>query len=335
MRTRNGVRTMNARTRRSLALLAVLAGSVQAQTPVVLVPDDPADHASSPRPPAPAQPPPAAALFDYDASLPLRFTVLGGQTQDNLRLVDASFQGAPGSTVTCTCILPPNPTHAPAVLFLHSGNSSREEFIPEALALARRGIVCLLIDAPFARPEATLYNPAVRGHDAAMYIRAVVDCRRAVDLLRARPDTDPTRIAFVGHSFGGYVGGILSGVEPRIRSFALIAAFPSLADAVRDRPALAPQRERLGPERVSAYIAEMRPLDAAPFVAAARPLSLLLQFGSRDREVSADQAQRLTAAATGPTTVKTYLCGHELNEPRAVADRDDWLVSRFALAADR
>jgi acetyl esterase/lipase len=315
--------------------LPAVAMLICSQVPLVAVPEEHDDPGANRAPAIAPQPLPAAALFDYDAALPLHFTVQGGQTQDNIRLVDGAFDGAPGSRVTCTYILPPNPSHAPAILFLHWGYTAREEFIPEAAALARRGIVCLLIDAPFARPEPVAYDPSIRGHDAALYIRTVVDCRRALDLLRSRPDTDPSRIAFIGHSFGGYIGGILSGVEPRFQSYVLIAAFPSLADTVRDQPSLAPQRDRLGPDRTNAYIAEMRPLDAAPFVAAARPLTLLMQFGSRDRDVTSDQAERLAAAGPSSTTVKAYLCGHEVNDPRALADRDEWLCDRFGISADR
>ena len=83
---------MNAATRHlSAGLTLVLSAAAAAQIPLVSVPEDPADHTANPRAPIPPQPLPAAALFDYDPALPLRFTVVGGQSRDNLRLVDATF----------------------------------------------------------------------------------------------------------------------------------------------------------------------------------------------------------------------------------------------------
>ena len=39
----------------------------------------------------------------------------------------------------------------------------------------------------------------------------MIDMRRGVDLLLARRDVDPRRIAYVGHSYNANVGALLSG----------------------------------------------------------------------------------------------------------------------------
>jgi len=44
-----------------------------------------------------------------------------------------------------------------------------------------------------------------------------VDLRHAVDVLLARLDVDPRRLAYVGSSFGGTRGGLPAAVEDRIR----------------------------------------------------------------------------------------------------------------------
>ena len=60
-------------------------------------------------------------------------------------------------------------------------------------------------------PEWSTY----RGRDLA--IREVREFRRAIDYLESRPDIDPDRFSYYGHSWGGRVGAMVLAVEPRIR----------------------------------------------------------------------------------------------------------------------
>jgi pimeloyl-ACP methyl ester carboxylesterase len=48
------------------------------------------------------------------------------------------------------------------------------------------------------------------------------DVRRSLDYLATRGDIDTTRLAYVGVSWGGYLGGIFPAIEPRIRAAALL-----------------------------------------------------------------------------------------------------------------
>jgi eukaryotic-like serine/threonine-protein kinase len=53
------------------------------------------------------------------------------------------------------------------------------------------------------------------------------DLRRSVDYLITRRDIDSTRLAFSGVSWGGAIGGLMMGIEPRFRAGILyIAGFP-------------------------------------------------------------------------------------------------------------
>ena len=104
----------------------------------------------------------------------------------------------------------------PAVLFAW-GQGTRSEFVEEAVTLARAGAVSLLLDAPFVRPgpdRKPLFGPE---HPATLQ-QTLVDLRRGVDLLQARPGGRAERLAFVGHSFGAHIGGTLrawrSGLAP-------------------------------------------------------------------------------------------------------------------------
>ena len=48
------------------------------------------------------------------------------------------------------------------------------------------------------------------------------DLRRGVDLLLSRPDVAKDRLGYAGGSYGGAQGGLLSGVETRIKAYVLV-----------------------------------------------------------------------------------------------------------------
>jgi eukaryotic-like serine/threonine-protein kinase len=50
------------------------------------------------------------------------------------------------------------------------------------------------------------------------------DFRRAIDYLHTRPDIDTLRLAFYGRSWGGYMGGLLPALEPRLKTSVLYVA---------------------------------------------------------------------------------------------------------------
>ena len=51
--------------------------------------------------------------------------------------------------------------------------------------------------------------------------QSVVDLRRGIDYLLTRDDIDPERIAIIGNSLGSWIGSILLGTEPRIKTAVL------------------------------------------------------------------------------------------------------------------
>jgi len=50
------------------------------------------------------------------------------------------------------------------------------------------------------------------------------DLGRSIDYLETRPDIDADRLAYIGHSWGGMMGGIMTAVEPRFKASVLVAA---------------------------------------------------------------------------------------------------------------
>jgi dienelactone hydrolase len=97
---------------------------------------------------------------------------------------------------------------------MHWGQGNRGEFLSEAVEMAHRGAIGIMIDAPYWRPDVP--SPA-KGKEAESerdnYIQMVADLRRAVDVLTSRKDVDGTRIGYVGHSLGATWGALGRGRE--------------------------------------------------------------------------------------------------------------------------
>src|SRR6059058_4477494 len=159
-------------------------------------------------------------LFDYDAKAPLDIHDKIIEEFDGGSLHDMTYVSPKGGPVA-------------AVLFGHWGNGTRTEFIPEANLYARAGAVSLLPDYPWDRPQPWHKTPNHYDKpelDREIEIQAVLELRRGIDLLLARPDVDPKRLAYVGHSYGAQWGSILSAVDKRMKTSVLMAGVAEIGD---------------------------------------------------------------------------------------------------------
>jgi len=166
-------------------------------------------------------------------------------------------------------------------------------------------------------------NGAPRG-----LIQNVIDLRRGVDLLVSRPDVDPTRLGFYAGSFGAITGGVLAGVEHRIKAYVLMSLPASFNDALverRLRLARTMQKEEF--ERNSAIIETGAPVY---YVGHAAPSALLIQIGEKDTSIPRESADRLYNAASEPKLYRRYDGGHGLNN-QARLDSAEWLRKQIGI----
>lgn len=286
--------------------------------------------------PPPARPSPGfdpAVVFRHDARGPANVRMGNSLSHAGNIVYELEFDDREGRTVPATLVVPKGMGKHACAVFLHGHASDRAEFLPEAVKLGRHDVVSILIDAPFARPREEVLDPAVPGRDREIYLRAVDDCRSALDLLLTRTDTEHARTVFIGRGFGAHVGSILRSVEPRFTTFALLAPQVSASErTVNDEsPATMALHERVGEARIAAYAAEVAPLDAASFIGGGRDGSILLQFADRNRSVPYSESVRLTTAAGTSAIEKHYVCGNLLNHPTATRERFEFLTAQLHL----
>ena len=278
----------------------------------------------------------ASHLFDYDAKQPLDIHDKAIAAFDGGVLHDITYASPKGGPVAADLVVPNGKGPFAAVLFGLWGNGTHAEFIPEAKIYARAGAVSLIPDYPWDRPAPWHKSPDHFDKpevDRDIEIQAVGDLRRGIDLLLARPDVDPNRLAYVGHSYGAQWGSILSAVDKRMKTSVLMAGVAEMADIMirSDEPSLVEFRKSRPSGQLEKYSQVTGEIDALHFVGHAAPVPLLLQFANYEQYFDQTSMRHYVEAASEPKKVLYYDTGHDLNDPQALKDRYEWLVRYISL----
>jgi len=264
-------------------------------------------------------------LFSYDKNAPLDRRNVGTEQRGPVSIHDLTFVGVdkPVKAYLVTPAAAATTPHA-AILYVHwlgePATTNRTEFLEEAVTLAGRGVVSLLVDAMWSEPK--WYKNRIPEEDYARSIRQVIELRRAMDLLLAQPGIDLQRIAFVGHDFGAMYGILASAADRRAKTYVLMAGIPHLIDWFL----FARQ-----PHDLESYRQQIAPLDPVNFVSRLAPASVFFQFAKTDQYVSAAQATEFYAAAQPRKHLATYEAGHDLHTAEVAADRVAWLEREIGL----
>jgi cephalosporin-C deacetylase-like acetyl esterase len=173
--------------------------------------------------------------FDYDQKAPLDIQEAGVEQRGDVAIHDISYASPKGGRVPAYLVVPKGKGPFAAVIWAHwyQDNSeflNRKEFLEEAVALAPSGVVSLLADSPIARPGYIAPREPLDEIQIEHRVQQILDVRRGADLLLARSDVDPKRLAYVGHSYNAATGAFLSGIDKRFKAFVLMAG--NLSDQV-------------------------------------------------------------------------------------------------------
>jgi dienelactone hydrolase len=297
----------------------------------LLVLASPADAGATP-------PAPRPVTFEYDARQPLdvKDTVVGETPEATIH--DLSYASANQQRVAAFLVVPKGKGPFAPIVFGHWGGGSRAEFIPEAKLYARAGAISILPDYPWDRAEPyrrTTNHFDKPEQDRDTFAQAVIDLRRAIDVLLARKDVDPRRLAYVGHSYGAQWGAILTAVDRRMRTTVLVAGVGEIGDVLikNPDPELAELRKALPAGVLDRYVQVVGEVDAIHFIPRAAPIPVLMQFARFEEHFDRESANRYIAAAGEPKKVLWYDSAHDMNDPQALRDRYAWLVERVGLKA--
>jgi dienelactone hydrolase len=271
---------------------------------------------------AQTQPDISGRLFRYN-NTPVKFKVVSSESRGDVDVRDITFSPAPGREIKAYLVVPKGSGPFAGILWVHwlgAAKSNRTQFVDEAVALAPKGAVSLLVDAMWATPQ--WFTNRIPEKDYENSIRQVIELRRSLDLLLSQMNVDRTRIGFVGHDYGAMYGMLMAGVEKRVKTYVFIAATQSL----NDWAFLGPQ-----PKSKAAYLKQNADLELTDSLRHNRDASKFFQFGKSDFYVSRADAAVVFAAANEPKQRKIYDAPHEMEPKEIASDRDEWLIKELKL----
>ncbi len=293
---------------------------------LLLVPASACAQSETPRAPL--------ATFDYDAEAPLDIREVKREDRGSYTVVDFTYASPAGGRVPALLYEPTGEGLFAGLILMHGMPGSRKTSAFLAKSYVEAGAVVLAITAPFARPDDVPRRPTITftEKDRTEQIQLIQDLRRGVDLLAAHPRVDAERIGYNGGSYGAAMGGLLAGVEKRIKAYVLWVGDGGLAAHVAGPDDANGGYQRLSPEQRAAWLHAMEPIEPVRFVGMAAPSALFFQAGRNDQIIPVEDAERFIGAGSEPKRVAWYDAGHGLN-PTAFHDQALWLEERIGIDA--
>ncbi len=263
------------------------------------------------------------ALFQYEKGQ-LNIREVGSEKRGNVTIRDITFEGVPGKDrVEAYLVIPDGDGPFAGILWGHwlgHHTSDRNQYLEEAVDLAAKGVVSLLINAMWAEPH--WYENRVLEEDYENSIQQVVEMRKAMDLLMSQEKVDKERVAYVGHDYSGMYGSIAAGVEPRAKTYVFIAVTSSLYDWAF----LANQ-----PKSKIAYVRQNAVFELTDFISQIKG-SVLCQFSNTDPFIAKTDGNLFyNALKVEQKERKRYAAEHFMGTAEIRADRTAWLIKELGL----
>lgn len=138
-------------------------------------------------------------LFAYPVAAPLDLRQSVESTNNGIETSAISYASPDGGSVIGLLFDPVTRSGPrPGIVLMHGMPGNARQMAAQARLLANYGAVVIAIDAPFARRPGQPVRFTTQ--DRAEQVQLIKDLQRAVDVLRARPDVDGERIAYLGIS---------------------------------------------------------------------------------------------------------------------------------------
>jgi hypothetical protein len=209
-----------------------------------------------------------------------------------------------------------------------SEKKNRAEFLDEAIVLAHSGVISLLPDHVIVHPGFVEDSTPLNEQQIAVEVQQDVNLRRAGDLLLARKDVDPKRLAYVGHSCDGSAGGFLSGIDKRFKAFVIMAGDLSF-EIDKKTKSLQEYRQKVGADKFDSFAAKYSWMDGGKYVSRAAPAAMFLQYATDEPFLNGDLAKQYFEIVSEPKKLKIYDAPHALSA-EATRDRIAFLAEQLS-----
>ena len=206
----------------------------------------------------------------------------------------------------------------PAVVVLHilGADFALSRYL--AARLADRGVAALFVKLPYygeRRPPGGVkrFLSTDIGRSVDSMRQGVLDVRRALAWLGARPEIDPAKLGVTGISLGGIVSSLAAAVDPSVHRAAFLLAGGGLDEILWNMPETEAKRYRkawLDSGRTRADLKILTaPLDPLTYADRLKGKAILMIAGTIDEVIPPSAAKALWETAGKPTII-WYDCGH-------------------------
>lgn len=280
---------------------------------------------------------PYEQLFAYDQELSLNADVKEQQRGNGYVLYRVQYSSVNDKRVPAWLCVPTGGTAPyPCVIIMHGYGGDKNGLQILAPLFAMRGLATFAIDAEYhgdrKQPNSDILSVYPYRNRAAT-IQTVIDLRRAIDFLQSRQEIDGKRIGYIGLSMGGILGGILAGVDERVKVPILVVAGGDWGYlfSSSQHPSAVQLREKKpeifkNPQKINELLG---PIDPVNYVGRIAPRPLLMINGKDDTVVPKECTDRLFAAAKEPKEI-LWLEGGHMPQPDAVLRKvDEWFTKHL------
>lgn len=269
------------------------------------------------------------ALFNYDKRSSFEWKSAQLQDTANCTVAEASFLVIENQ-IADVLIISKNDnalSRRPVVIFQHWGGGNKLFFKREAVAFAEKGFICVSVNAPWHWK--TMADTASFFYSYPRFIRlSIIAIRRLIDTLGRNLTIDRRNIYFIGHSYGATLGGLLAGIEPRIKGGILMAGLPNISrtmiEGKNDIWKENWDQDTVRFMQVAQQLSEMEPENS---IGKSR-WKIYHQVADKDEYVKPEQSTRFMSKTPRPYTSSYYHAGHLFND-EAMEDRIKWILQQY------
>lgn len=171
-------------------------------------------------------------------------------------------------------------------------------------------------------------NTPLNERQIEVEVQQDVNLRRGADLLLARKDVDPERLAYACHSCDASAGAFLSGLDQRFKAFVIMAGDLSY-EVDKKTKAFQDYRLKVGPEKFDSFAEKYSWQDEGKYVSHAAPAAIFLQYATDEPFINGEVAKQYVEIVSEPKKLKIYDAPHALNA-EATRDRIAFLSEQLS-----